>query len=439
MTRGVAAAGLVLAALLAGAAPAPAAVPDPAGPGERHWTGTVRSISDGDTVYVDVAGDRTPVPVPVRNVGIQATETHGADGRPECGALPAKALMARLAPVGLRVRLSARSAASTSGRDPKGRVRLLRYVDRWDARTHRWVDVQLGMVTAGWALTGQVPSENSRTAAYARPSQRAMSRHLGLFAGDRCHPGPSAGAALHLWAHYEADGDDSASDGEWLRLRNTGTAAVPLAGWKLRDSTHTFHAGGTYFTFPAHAVVPAGATVTVYGGSGRSDVRAGRYYLGDHPHGLWLANPAPAAAGASPPAYPGKAVYLLDPHLDLRAAAVWPCLVACDAPAVRIADVVAVGHDEHVDLVTAPGATAPVLLDGVTVTNDGWARELDPGTVLAPGELLRVHVGIAPPGGDTRLEQWWGHAGPILEDDGDTVVLRTAGAVVLDTRSSDAG
>src|SRR5918997_2514182 len=44
------------------------------GPGCEVWTGTVRSVNDGDTMDVDVHGDGTPRSRRIRFAGVQAME-----------------------------------------------------------------------------------------------------------------------------------------------------------------------------------------------------------------------------------------------------------------------------------------------------------------------------------------------------------------------------
>ena len=418
---------LLLAAPLLPAGPVHAATP-----ATSYWYGTVTAISDGDTIYVDIAGDGIGS-VPVRNAGIQATEMHGGNGLPECHAVQATALMARLVPVGSRVRLAAWYASSTSGTDPNGVTRLLRYVDAYDPQTRQYdIDVQLELLKAGLVMWEPI-GEMARVASYHLPMQRAMASRLGLFDTNACREGPLQGTPMPMWVHYDADGDDAVLNGEWIALRNRGSYDVPLAGWHLRDSSHSFYHDGTYFTFPARAVVRAGQTITIYAGPGTDDVATGRYHL-DRPTGMVFPNVTDPATG-----YPGKAVYLLDPDLDFRGWSDYPCLTNCVTPPVHIARVQYRG-EEYVDLRLDASATSPVDLTaytGVEVTNDGWTKQLMPGTVLAPGETLRVWCQRG--GTDTRLRQHWRHTGYMFEDTGDTVVLRTALSTVLSSVSYGTG
>jgi hypothetical protein len=74
----------------------------------------------------------------------------------------------------------------------------------------------------------------------------------------------------------------------------------------------------------------------------------------------------------------------------------------------------------------------------VVVENDGWTKEIAPGTVLNSGETLRVWCDKAgtdqKTGGSSGvLNQYWGaRSGTMLSDAGDTINLRTATSHVLD-------
>jgi hypothetical protein len=215
-------------------------------------------------------------------------------------------------------------------------------------------------------------------------------------------------------------------------MRNLSSANLSLAGWHLRNASHTWYHGTTYYTFPSYAGIAAGHTITIYPGIGRDNPSAGFYFL-NITNGSFFPNVAnPALAD------PGYQMYLLDPQLDFRGWAVYSCFVSCWHPKVHISHVQGTTSDEYVDITPDAGVTSGVDLTGVEVTNDGWTREINPGTVLNPGETLRVYCERT--GADSRLVQHWNHTGgTMLEDTGDTVVLRTAQATVLSTYSWGTG
>ena len=395
-----------------------------AGPTTRYQYGTVTAISDGDTIYVDIAGDGRAVGVPIRNADLQATEMHGAGGRPECGAQAARNLMARLTPVGSKVRLAS-WYNTTSGTDPKGATRLLRYVDAYNPSTRKYdIDVQRRVLDAGLGVWG-TSTENARVTGYHAATARAMTRRVGLFNPTLCGTGPAA--SVVSWIHYDADNEATMENSEYIRLQNTSSRDLPIAGWHLRDATHTMYKGGTYYRFPAGSVIRAKGVVTVFPGRGTDDPAHGRFFL-QYTRKPVYPNVTNSAAG-----YPGHTTYLQDPRYNIRSWADYPCLSGCRAPAVRIGAVQYRGPDEYVDVRTDPGVTTAVNLSGVEVTNDGWSKEIKPGTVLRPGQTLRVY-GIRH-GIDAGLAMYWNRrfAGGMFEDTGDTVQLRTAGSEVFST------
>jgi endonuclease YncB( thermonuclease family) len=396
----------------------------PAQAATHYWYGRVTHVQDGDTIYVDIKGDGNHKAVPIRNSGIQATELHPT---PECHAIPARTALRAILPVGKKVRLSAMHASSTAGRDPEGRMRYWRYVDKWVKKTHSWVDVQALLLRSGDVMWLAHLTEPRRIAAYHRYMQEGAAKHIGLWDNDLCGSGPEQTADLRMWLNYDANGDDATvKNGDWMRIQNRGATDVSLAGWKLRNASKSFDNGGNYYTLPAGSVVPAGQTITFYFGSGTTNPAAGRFYLGIQAT-QFLPNVTNPKTG-----YPGKSIYLLDPQYDFRFLADYPCLVSCaPLPPVEISHVQAKGT-EYVELQVKAGVNTPADLSGVVLENDGWTKEIAPGTVLQPGETLRVWCTRT--GSDTRLEQFWGAASSsILADAGDTIVLRTAQSQVIDT------
>jgi endonuclease YncB( thermonuclease family) len=399
------------------AAPAVALPSATAGPRTHYQYGTVTAIADGDTIYVDIAGDGKGYGVPIRNADLQATEMHGAGNRPECGAQAAKNLMARLTPVHSRVRL-AHWYSSTSGRDPKGATRLLRYVDAYDRATGRYdIDVQRRVIDAGLGFWGPSP-ENARVTGYHAANARAITRRVGMFNPSFCGAGPAA--SVVSWIHYDADDEGTRENAEYIRLQNTSSRDLSIAGWRLRDASHSIYQGGMYYRFPAGSVIRAKSVVTVYPGRGTDDPARGRFFL-QYARTPVYPNITNTALG-----YPGHTTYLQDPRYNIRSVADYPCLSGCRVPPIRISHVSYRGTDEYVDITTRRGVTGAVNLSGVEVTNDGSSKEIRPGTVLRPGQTLRLHADGH--GTDRALTQFWNRrsGGGMFEDTGDTVQLRTA-------------
>src|SRR3954453_4586269 len=89
------------------------------GPLCYFWKGTVTHVSDGDTINVDIAGDNTSTPEPIRFTGINAMEMHRYSNDPanwtgECQAVAAAKLVYDTIN-GKTVRLAAQNAGSKSG------------------------------------------------------------------------------------------------------------------------------------------------------------------------------------------------------------------------------------------------------------------------------------------------------------------------------------
>ena len=162
---------------LVGQATPPAPTPTPgtnpdgsgsSGPLRRDW-GVVVKVTDGDTVKVrvDGVGERS-----VRILGIDTPEVYGVR---ECGGDAASATMARLAPVGSRVKLE--SDPTQADRDRYGR--WLRYV------SHRGLDLGREQIRRGMARTYVYRNDPfRRTRAYLRTERRAQDRLRGSW--DRC-------------------------------------------------------------------------------------------------------------------------------------------------------------------------------------------------------------------------------------------------------------
>jgi endonuclease YncB( thermonuclease family) len=280
------------------------------------WTGKVTWISDGDTVDVDVNGDGTRKPVTVRLIGIQAMEQSrysavASRRRGDCHAVAATdRLETLLRRSHMRVRLAAQDPDAKSFGRPWRNVAV---------RVHgHWRDAGRILLREGLVLAMPNAIEYAWNHDYELISERAASRHVGLYADHSCGAGPSAGARLSLrltWSgrtpRYATENLDV--DDESVEIDNAGPSDVPLGGWWVRDS------GLRRYTFPAGAVVPASGAVTLFVGSG-TDTPARFFWglpssiFGDFSaDGRWL----------------GDGAYLFDPQGDLRVESMYPCLAAC--------------------------------------------------------------------------------------------------------------
>jgi hypothetical protein len=112
---------------------------------------------------------------------------------------------------------------------------------------------------------------------------------------------PSALAAVKFAkVQYESPGPDTGSNSslnsEFVVIKNAGSSAISLRGWKLTDRRTAAEGGNVTFKFPRFRL-GAGKTVKVHTGSGantRSDLYWGRstYTWGDDSDTAYLNKPS---------------------------------------------------------------------------------------------------------------------------------------------------
>ncbi|HET9516471.1 MAG TPA: lamin tail domain-containing protein [Actinoplanes sp.] len=398
------------AAATAGAAATVACTPAPGSPRCQVWTGKMVWVSDGDTIAVDIAGDGTSTPKPVRFAGVQAMEqtVYSLDPqrrRGECHSLAATARVEQLIRAGGgTVRLTAQRASSVS------RGRLLRSVAV--KLNGSWHDVGLNLIQRGHALNLPFAGEWAWDATYRKAQAKAALNRLNLFDTDRCGSGPYQHVALDLWVNSDAPGDDRVNlNGEWVRVGNPSSAAVPIGGWWVRDS------GPRRYTFPAGTLVPARGAVYLHVGKGRNTST----------HKYWgLTTPVFENANGTPQGV-GDGGYLFDPRGDLRAWSQYPCELSCtSALAGKIDLQVDATSPEQVRIVNT--SAAPVNLYGHVVVSPPYRYPFTSSTVLQPGAVLRLNTRA---GTNTGLTRFWG-TGDILNNTGDVVAVRTRQDTVVE-------
>lgn len=406
-----AAAASLAAATSAGAVQAPIpCLADAPEPICQSWTGHVTRISDGDTLDVDLDDDFTTTPVRVRITGIQAMEhtvySHRLDRRQgECHALEATARLEQLiAASGGVVRLSAQNPESRS------RARLRRSVAV--LIDGQWVDVGRVLIGEGHALWMANRAEWAWNETYNALSQAVAATRTGLWDPAQCGGPP---AALKLWVHWDAAGvDGQRPDDEWVRVRNLDTSPVDLGGWSLRDSNLR------RFWFPAGTVVEPGGTITVQVGTGSGALLS------------WGLGSA-IFDNVDPTRGVGDGAYLFDPQGDLRAWMIYPCRIGCGDPNADAFElrVQPVGRES---VAIRSNAAGPVDLDGYELVVGGESYAFSPGSVIEPGETLRLRTDGSP-SEDTRLDRVWGGGGSLLPNADGAVRLRTYDGFVLACRA----
>lgn len=313
-TPAPAAPGLVVAA---GAAAAPCL---PAGPSPAClvWTGRVVRVHDGDTLSVDLAGDGTSTPRSIRLSNAQAMELTVYSSIPgrrrgECHSLPAAARLEQLIKAGGGVvRLTAQQASSSSRSRPLRSVAV--------KINGVWRDVGLDLLRRGLALWQPFGAEWAWNQRYRAAQAEAARDGVHIFDTDACGTGPAQATPITVTVNYDAEGPDEQNlNGEWVRIDNPSAAALPVAGWWVRDSALR------RYTFPAGTVVPARDALYVHVGSGTATAT----------HKYW-GQTAPVFDNPTADDHAlGDGAYLFDQRGDLRAWMQYPCVLSCPAAPAR--------------------------------------------------------------------------------------------------------
>ena len=394
------------------------------GPLCQVWYGTVTRVMDGDTLEVDL-GDHREV---VRLTGIQAMEqtvysSYPSRRRGECHSLAATARLEQLVAASShngtpkRVRLMAQDAASSSGARSRRTVAV--------HLNGAWTDTGEVLLREGLALWMANREEYAHNLDYHRLAVQASRTGQHLWNSAACGVGPAQELPLQVVVNPDAPGSDATNlNGEWIRVINHSASAwLDLSGWWVRDSMLR------RYTFPAGTAVAPRQAMTVHIGSGTNSPSA--HYWG-------LTAPAlenPTAA----PAFLGDGGYLFDPHGDLRASHVYPCVENCPPPPPPPAPAV-VRTAPKVDVRAAPrglrekvtirNLTAkPVNLTGASLVSGPDRLRFRTRTVIPAKKVLTVYTKR---GRNTALVRYWGKPRPILADGGDVVRLRSRTGAVVD-------
>ena len=412
----------LLAALLCVSATAeartgPCILGKPHSPRCRIWYGKVTFVGDGDTLNVRLDGMKKKAFGPrVRVTGIQAMEEYvytpdRKRRRGECHANEATARLEDLVKLSKgRVQLVAQHASSRSGRRLRRQVRVKIY--------HRWRDAGRILMAEGHALPLGNRREWALNTSYRRLAQRAAARHLRIWNPRYCGAGPAQFARLRVWVNSDPPGRQA--NGEWARIKNLDRArSVAIGRWWLRDS------GLRRYTFRAGTTVPAGGSVTLHVGRGTNSatelfwgLRQG-IFDNEGKHGK------------------GDGAYLFDPQGDLRAWMMYPCAYQCTDPYkhdVRVS-VHPSGH-EYASVKNVSRRT--IDLEGYRLTAGAYGYPFPAGTVLQPGDVLRVDV-KGDPADDQPLRKYWGLDNFILLNDGGAARVSTYNDIVLACRAWGTG
>ena len=369
-------------------------------------TGKVTDVNDGDTIDVRLAGSRRVVEVRLRSIqAMEMTHYNKRRRRGPCHSVDATiALEKMLRRSGNRVRLSTQNV---DGRDRLGRLRRNVAIRRGG----RWRDVGEILIAQGHALWMTSVDDTTWNVRYNRAQQEAAQRGRNLWNPVECGRGPQQDVPVEVLVKWEGWGDNL--NGEWIKLRNTGSRTLQLGRWWVRDAMLR------RFTFPRGTSVAPGATVTVYVGPGTR--RPGVFYWNQ---------PQTVFENPGDERNLGDGAYLFDPKGDLRAYMVYPCVVACADARQGAVEVDA--HPRRPEAVTVRNVSSRAVdLHGARLSvRRGAGYDFGPDSVLRPGEAIAVVV-EGDPSDDSHDRRYWGADGYVLPDRGGSISLTSFAGITL--------
>ncbi len=421
MVRGLlfAVAGLLLLAPAASAVRRAPCVEGAQRPVCTFWDAKVKFIADGDTIRADVEADGTRAVKTIRFTGLNAMELtryskYPGRRRGACHGLEATALVERhIRRSKWRVRVAAQRASSHSNRRQRRSV--------WVKTGGRWRDLARIEMAQGLALWLPNGIETAHNREYLALAERAAADRRGLYDPAACGAGPDQDVPIEVSVNWDADGNDAVNlNGEWIDVHNGGPRELRIGGWWLRDSWLRIGRGHVPgYRLPDSAVIPPGGTLRLRGGCGS-----------DTPTELHWCLKESAFENVGPGGL-GDGAYLFDPQGDLRASAIYPCVVACVDPlAGKVRVTVHPSRPESITIANVGGE--PVDLEGHTVKLHLSGRPdafvfgypFRHGSVIAPGEAMTV-LPQGSPDSDTALVRHLGRDEFAIADGRGAVSLRT--------------
>lgn len=256
---------------------------DDTGPKSSYQVEVVRVI-DGDTFEVEFQDGHTE---DIRLLGVDTPEVHVENNPAEFEGIPTDqngkdwlrdwghkaSEFARTQLAGKTITIKTDEQADRHG--SYGRLLVYAYADSGGKSFNEQ------LIEQGYARMYE--SSFSKRTEFTSDEQHAQDNNVGLWnyeapadGGNDDGSGDSSGSQLAVATiQADASGNDHENEnGEYITLKNTGSSAVDLPGWSLKDTAdHTYD-------FPDGFTLDAGATVTIYTGSG-SDSASKLYWGSD--------------------------------------------------------------------------------------------------------------------------------------------------------------
>lgn len=429
----------------------------------------VIKVNDGDTMQVSARKDGT-IDYTVRLIGINTPEGHWDRGT-WTGTCMSRAAHNKLERMVENKWVELRAANFAHTGTSNRRIRFVHLLNT--AKT----DVNAEMLKGSLAVAYPNHVEPSRNAYYNRLAKAAAKAGRGVWRSDACGSGPYQSADVRMFVRsYEAALTGSPSNEvlnqEYVRIENRSSFDLPINGWVLRDSSAFYYFFGDATRLPMggsthigpRATIPANGAITVHTGS----VPAGKTNgwtsgNGKNKHYYWQLSVSAWARdriGTNTnnryrrdrlPVL-GDGAFLYDKATgtnrgrDLRAHTTYPCLssgaVTCTDGgmgakiALGVKLPLAGSGDSNAALNASVVSIKNVSLGNVDLSGymlDSWPQNFEfqryPATILAPNEVLHVHVGADPGGKLSVLNQYWDAGKQIFWDPDYLELRRMDGAV----------
>jgi len=300
------------------------------------------------------------------------------------------------------------------------------------------VNVGKQLVEEGLALPLTMTDENIYDAEYAKIAQEAKSRRIGLWstigksATNHCPTSAdSTNTSFNIIVNFDADGDDNTNvNGEWVKIKNTSGKSVDISNWWLRDSALHF------FRFPNATMIDNNEEITVYVGKGTNSNNT--FYWG---------NNIPIFDNS------WDGVFLLDyldsrssttdlreiPRGNIKAAALYPCLVGCTDPLETKIIIEANPNAPGDDNQNVNGEWIRITnISDININLKNYLLHyvlagsrtyfFNTSTTLYPNDKLYVYMGK---GSNSRLKKYIGRDTAILANSGGKAWLTTMTSILV--------